>query len=581
MKLQVKIISEGQSNSRSILVDGSMKVVDFVKEHEVYGPFHNSNGREQKYSIVGNEETFAAMMSGLSKERSKFEDSVYFKELPSEELVGRSRKEALSKFEADRESETAQLMERIENLKKVRDEVGKFTSPDEAEIKTVQLVAYARTNSLKKVEDEVQKLSSLDDKFLKYFDHVKKQNSLQLSEFAGVRSKKEAIDAIKNLEDTLEERVKLASDHKLEIDFSLENKCLSLLNSCDPVDIKFKEIDQPNFSYYSGSTTRTFYSKEHWKENNQSKLFKKNRLVVGVEGSGAGFGSLGTTKGEASYGYKNYRSEEIDLVQEGGSEATQVVVSKQSINQLVKFQARCASLKSDAEDRARQVARESENGNAEILRDFFKEYPEEINCGPFGVGGRFEIIAVTTSSEKMSVSHLQTIASKQVNHDFKLALSLGLLTDGGGIQKEMVEVDDQGSGTGSSKIELNTQIEKYCFGPNVTRDDDLNSVLRIDPQSWNIFPSPDGSEHRFVPIYKVIKDMAKLKGGDEELSKAARIMKKYLKEQKQGEAKQKVKEEAKRNKEEEARRRGKRFMFCEVNDACFVLASVWSNFGAN
>ena len=561
MKLQIKITSEVQTHNRFLLVDGSMKVTDFVKKHKVSGPFHSSNGKELEYSIVGNE-TFETMMSDLCKETKESKDSVYFKELSSEELADRSRKEALLKFEADRETKTGELMKRIENVKKVRDEVGKFTS--------------------------------LDDEFLNYFDKVKVENNM-ISDFDGVKSKKEAIDAIKSLEDALE-KVKPASDHKLEID--LKNKCLSLLKSCAPVGIEFKEIGEHGFSKFSASTNEIFYSREHWEEYNRSKLFKKKRLAVGVEGSGGGFGGSGAAAGAVSYGYRNYSGEQINLDQEGATEATQVVVSKQSINQLVKFQAKCAILKSTAEDKARQVARECENGKAEILRDFFKEYPEKINFGPFGVGGRFEIIAVTTSSEKKSVSYLQEIASKRVNDDFRLALSLGTLTGAGsgsgGFQKDSVEAEGKGFAIGHTEIKLNTRTEKFCHGPNVTREDDLNRVLHIDPESWNIFPSPDGCEYHFVPIYEVIEDMAKMKGGDEELVNAAAEMKKFLQKQKEEEDKRKKEEEDKRKKEEEDKRKkeeedkrkkeeedkrkkaGKRFMFCSsfLNLSGLIYASL-------
>ena len=518
MRLKVKIISKDGNESRIYLVEDSTTLNDFVKEHKVSGPFQKCNGSELQYAIAGNEETFAVMRSSLSIEKEKFEHSVYFKKLSSEELAERARKEASSKFKEERESKMDQLIKRIENVRKIRDEVGKFTA--------------------------------LGDKFLSYFENVKVDNGMKSSDFEGVKSKKEALDAIKQLEGTLE---KVASGQKLEVDFSLENKCLSLLKSSAPIGIEFKEIDQPYILYFSTSKNGNFYSKKHWKENNQSKLFKKNRLAVGGEGSGGGFGGWGAAAGAASYGYKSYYAEEINLGEEGASEATQVVVSKQSISQLVKFQAKSATLTSAAEDKARQVARESKTGNTEALRDFFKEYPEKINFGPFGVGGRFEIIAVTTANEKTSLSKLQTIASKRVNHDFKLALSFGTVTGAGlgsgGFQKDSVEAEGRGYASGSAKIELSTQTEKYCYGPDVTNEEDLNRILHIDPQSWNIFPAADVSEHSFVSIHKLIQDMAKQRGGDEELSDAAVIMKNFLKEQEQEEAKRKE-EEAKRREDE-------------------------------
>ena len=518
MRLKVKIISKDGNESRIHLVEDSTTLNDFVKEHKVSGPFQTCNGSELQYAIDGNEETFAVMRSSLSIEKEKFEDSVYFRKLSSEELAERAGEEASSKFKAERESKMAQLIKRIENVRKARDEVEKFTA--------------------------------LDDKFLSYFENVKVDNGMKSSDFDGVKSKKEALDAIRKLEGTLE---KVISDQKLEVDFSLENKCLSLLKSSAPLGIEFKEVDQPCILYFSTSKNGNFYSKKHWKENNQSKLFKKNRLAVGVEGAGGGFGGWGAATGAACYGYKSYHAEEINLGEEGTSEATQVVVSKQSISQLVKFQAKSATLTSAAEDKARQVARECKNGNTEALRVFFKDYPEKINFGPFGVGGRFEILAVTTSNEKTSLSNLQTIASKRVNHDFKLALSFGTVSGAGsgsgGFQKDSVEAEGRGYAKGNAKIELSTQTEEHFYGPRVTNQEDLNRILHIDPQSWNIFPAADVPEHRFVSIYKLIQDMAKQRGGDEELSNAAVIMKNFLKEQEQEEAKKKE-EEVKRREEE-------------------------------
>ena len=539
MKLKIAINGEERSLKQQILVDESMKLVDFLEKYVVAGPFLKDDECEIEYSISGNDETFSAMMRDTGINKEEFQKSVYFKKLSSKQLVEKSRKEASETFQAERKSKKEQLLTRIEDVKKIKDHVTKFTS--------------------------------LDDEFLKDFNEVKVNNGMKISDFAGINSKQEALDAITSLEKELT-KYKSFTHHELDVNFNLENKCLSLLNSSAPSGIQFEGIDQPNIVYFTSLKTGSFYSKEHWKENSQSKFFRKNSLAGGGEADGGGFGGWGPVVAASSYRHKDGSADEINMGLEGTLEATQVVVSMQSTNQLIKFQAKCAILKPSAESTVRQLAKGSKTESKEKVRDFFKKYPEEINFGPFAVGGRFEIVGVTISNEKVSVSQLHTTASKRVSDDFKAAVSFGTLAATGsasnGVQKDSVEAKGRGFFTARSKIDFSTQIEKYCYGPEVTNEDDLSRILHIEPQTWSIFPTQDGSKHRFVPIYEVIESTAKQKGDDKELLDAAEILRKFLKEQ---ELEQELEQESKKR-EDEAKKREKEAH--ETGNCCAFL-SVW------
>ena len=526
-ELRLKItIENGKQDSKLLYVDASTRLADFIKSEQVFGPFVKSDDSEIEYSVNGNEETFLTMMTGLNMKAKKeeFEKSIYFKKLSQEQVMERSKKEALLKFEKERDIKRNQLKERIEDIKKLI--------------------------------DQVERLTSRDDEFLKDFEKLKLNNGIKVSDFSGISTKGEAISAIKSLEEELR-KYEYASNEKLEMNFSLENKCLSLLNSCAPHGIVFEDIDEPNIVNFSDSKTRNFHSIDHWEENNRRRLCKINKLAA--EGEVAEGFSL--TQVGSNYIDGNCSAEETDLSQERISEETQFVVSMESVNQLLKFKVKRARLTSIAEEAVREIARESEIGNIERVKDFFKDYPEKINFGPFGVGGRFEIIAITTSFEKVAVDKLYTAAYKHLDHDVKAVFSLGTITAGGSgsveIHKDSVETKRRGLLSGASTTELKTQVEKYCYGPRVTNQDDLYKILHLDPQTWTIFPSPDGSNsvNRFVPIYTVIKYMAKQKEDDQELLDAAEILKKFLEEQEHEDWKKRQDEVKKR--EEKALEAGK------------------------
>ena len=517
-----------------ILIEASQKIKEFLAIHQLSGPFVKENDDEhilknevgkneaketeenEIYYEAGENETFQEMKDQLEiLDRKQFENRVLFKKLTPEEVTEKAKKEAAKKFADSREAKMEALKERIENVKKMREEVSKLTSIE-------------------------------GDKFLDQLEKVKSQCGVNREHFSNVKSKSEAISAMNALEVELS-KAKSDADYKLDINFSLRDKCLALLNSFADPGVEYHCISEPTLAPYSGEQTKTFFSKRHWEKNTQSKFSKQNKFADGAEISFDKFGESGAVAVSASYKHTHDNVRQLDMSTEGQTESTQAVVSKQAVHQLVKFQATCAGLSDVAEDDAWKLTKvEKEEQNKEAGR-FLSKYPESINFGPFGVGGSYEILGTSTSSEKVAISKLEATALKHVNAGFKSAMSFGTLfaagSASGEFQKDTIEETERGSAQGESSITVTTNTESFCYGPKVTNPDDLMRILYVDPQKWSIFPSPDGSRSLFVSIWDVIEKMAPESENPAELKKAAEILKQYSKQMMKKEEEQRIQEE--------------------------------------
>ena len=512
-------------DGKPILIEASKKIKEFLDKHQLSGPFvkesddehtgkneagENETNKEMRGNEIcyeiGENETFQEMKDQLEiLDRKQFENMILFKKLTPEEVTEKAKKETAKRFADSRKAKMVALQERIENVKKMREEVSKLTSIE-------------------------------GDKFLDQLEKVKSQCGVNRELFSNVKSKSEAMSAIKELDVKLS-NAKSDADYKLDINFSLKDKCLSLLNSFADQGVEYRHVSEPAVAPYSGEQTKNFFSKRHWEKNDQSKFSKQNKFAAAAaEMSGSGFGGWGAVAASAGYIHRHDDACELDMSTEGQTESTQAVVSKQAMHQLVKFQATCVKLSDDAEYDARKLVRVTkEEQNIEAGR-FLSKYPESINFGPFSVGGRYEILGISTSSEKVAISKLQATASKHVNADLKSAMSCGTLfaagSTSGGFQLDTVSGTGRGSAQGESSITVNTETESFCYGPRVTNADDLMRILYVDPQKWSIFPSPDGSRSIFVPIWEVIEKMSMAPESENpvELKKAAKILKQYNKQ---------------------------------------------------
>ena len=491
-KIKTIIVTEDQK-PKYILVDLSTKLTNIRKTESASGPYCRKDGVEIIYADLENKETVSSMIDALHLNKEDFEKEVYFKCLSPQELLETRKREASREFEKERTTRLAELVDRIETLKKLKTEVEKLTSLD-------------------------------NDEFTKEFDNAKLIFGLKSSDFSQGVTREKIVDAITTYEEQLL-KYKSSSDLKSEVNLNLDEKCLSLLNSCAPNGIVFEDIDPPNFSLYYGETTENFDSKHHWREINQNAFSRGQRLATERTANVSGDTSTQSKRQDNDL-------EEGKVSNDDEPEAKQALVSRQATQQIATFQAKHAKLKLLAETDARAIAKADKNEERiEKTQNFLEKYPAEISFGPFGVGGRFEIIGITTAHEKIALSQLQEVAYKHVSNDFKAAISLGTMDTAGsvsgGFQRDTIELGDRGTKSVSFSLTLITRTEQYCYGPKVTNGDDMNRILHIDPNTWNIFPSPDTFPQRqFIPIYEVIRRMDE---NDQELLRAAEILEEFVK----------------------------------------------------
>lgn len=169
---------------------------------------------------------------------------------------------------------------------------------------------------------------------------------------------------------------------------------------------------------------------------------------------------------------------------------TKAIAASQAIKEIFAFEIEKIELDDEGLKLIQEITAESDKlKQVKKAIQFLKTYPEEINFGPFGVGGWFQYTAETTSSKKTNLHTLHDRATKEIETRLSLNGKVPIMT-----QREITQDDT-----------LTTTISYQCSGPTVYELGQLEEYL-ANPRDWSCFPSIGVQNHKFKSIYRIIRD---------------------------------------------------------------------------
>lgn len=169
---------------------------------------------------------------------------------------------------------------------------------------------------------------------------------------------------------------------------------------------------------------------------------------------------------------------------------TRAIAASQAIKEIFTFEIEKIELDDEGLKLIQEITAESDKlKQVKKAMQFLKTYPEEINFGPFGVGGWFQYTAETTSSKKTNLHTLHDRATKEIETKLSLNGKVSTVT-----QRDIIPDDT-----------LATTISYQCSGPTVYELGQLEDSL-AKSRDWSCFPSIAVPHHKFKNICRIIRD---------------------------------------------------------------------------
>lgn len=381
-----------------------------------------------------------------------------------------------------------------------------------------------RIEDAKAAQADARALLNLDDdSFAQQWTQVKAEHGFQQGDFAveqmDMADKKTAVmTALSTFQSDMEKQVGLATA-QLSMDADPYNRVLELAQATNVKGIVVESITKPVARMSTDTFSNQYYSEKR-KTDIDNHMYSENSIhAASLTGQAAGILSFGLMAGSVSASAKYQWNSELDRTTLNQHEISEVAIARRHVSQIYNFKVDGIKLNDKIMVAAKQLGQTlghssmcmRQYGNRRT-NDFLNNWPLSYFMGPYGVGGWFEVSAVSKSTMSVHGSKLVEISSDKLEAEMSVGISMlttGVIGRVGAAAKtETTTIKADSSASQTQDIMVTTTMESHTRGPPATNPQDMQNLLHVQPLSWVIFPEISAqAQFDYIKITDMINDL--------------------------------------------------------------------------